>query len=114
MNIQIEKLENRESRQKKRLQYLMQSANAKRDEMYQSKRWDIRREILLNNSILKAKQKLEIIEYQKELLVMANLKKISDFDDSDSEEECSKCYALPQFCSCLSVNFLKEIEERKY
>ena len=112
MDIQIEKLENREKRQWKRLQYLMQSANAKRYEMYQSKRWDIRREILLNNSILKAKTKLEIIEYQKELLVMANLKKISDFD-SDSEE-CSKCFALPQFCSCLSVNFLKEIEERKY
>ena len=111
MDIQIEKLENREKRQWKRLQYLMQIANAKRDEMYQSKRWDFRREILLNNSILKAKQKLEIIEYQKELLVMANLKKITDFD-SDSEE-CSKCQALLQFCACLSVNFLKEIEERK-
>ena len=99
-----------------KLQYLMQSANAKRDQMYQSKRLDFRREILLNNSILEAKKKLQIIEYQKELWVMENLITTNpDFLNSDDEEEeCSKCQTLPQFCACLSVSFLKEIEERKY
>ena len=98
-----------------KLQYLMQSANAKRDQMYQrGKRLDFRREILLNNSILEAKKKLQIIEYQKDLWVMENLTTNSDFNFSDNLEECSKCQTLPQFCACLSVSFLKEIEERKY
>ena len=94
-----------------KLQYLMQSANAKRDQMYQSKRLDFRREILLNNSILEAKKKLQIIEYQRELLIMENLTTNSDFDSCD---ECPECQTKPQFCACLSVIFLQEIEERKY
>ena len=94
-----------------KLQYLMQSANAKRDQMYQSKRLDFRREILLNNSILEAKKKLQIIEYQRELLIVENLTTNSDFDSCD---ECPECQTKPQFCACLSVIFLQEIEERKY
>ena len=95
-----------------KLQYLMQSANAKRDQMYQSKRLDFRREILLNNSILEAKKKLQIIEYQKDIWVMENLiTPISSDFSYDNEEECSKCHTFPQFCACLSVSFLKEIEE---
>ena len=94
-----------------KLQYLMQSANAKRDQMYQSKRLDFRREILLNNSILEAKKKLQIIKYQRELLIMENLTTNSDFDSCD---ECPECQTKPQFCACLSVIFLQEIEERKY
>ena len=91
-----------------KLQYLMQSANAKRDQMYQSKRLDFRREILLNNSILEAKKKLQIIEYQRELLIMENLTTNSDFDSCDETRNVKRS---PNF---VLVIFLQEIEERKY